>query len=74
MDANWRREAIVEILRQGEKVKARELADRFQVTRQTIYNDMETGIMCWAMCFTAISVRKRPIAATGKNVNSLKGI
>lgn len=41
MDANWRREAIVEILRQRGKVRAKELAERFQVTRQTIYHDVE---------------------------------
>lgn len=35
MDANWRRDAIVELLRQKGKVKARELAKRFHVTRQT---------------------------------------
>lgn len=50
MDANWRREAIVEILRQGEKVKARELADRFQVTRQTIYNDIVALSLNYDVC------------------------
>ena len=36
MDASWRRDAIIEFLRQKGKVKARELAKRFHVTRQTI--------------------------------------
>lgn len=40
MDANWRRDAIVELLRQKGKVKARELAKRFHVTRQTICQDI----------------------------------
>ena len=40
MDANWRRDAIVELLRQKGKVKARELAKRFHVTRQTIWQDI----------------------------------
>ena len=40
VDANWRRDAIVELLRQKGKVKARELAKRFHVTRQTICQDI----------------------------------
>ena len=50
MDANWRREAIVEILRQGGKVKARELADRFQVTRQTICHDIVVLSLHYDVC------------------------
>lgn len=40
MDANWRRDAIVELLRQKGKGKARELAKRFHVIRQTICQDI----------------------------------
>lgn len=40
MDANWRRDVIVELLRQKGKVKARKLAKRFHVTRQTICQDI----------------------------------
>lgn len=50
MDANWRREAIVEILRQRGKVRARELAERFQVTRQTIYHDIEVLSLHYDLC------------------------
>ncbi len=50
MDANWRREAIVEILRCGGKVKARELAERFQVTRQTIYHDIAVLSLHYDVC------------------------
>lgn len=50
MDANWRREAIVEILRQRGKVRAKELAERFQVTRQTIYHDIEVLSLHYDLC------------------------
>ena len=50
MDANWRREAIVEILRQRGKVRAKELAERFQVTRQTIYHDVEVLSLHYDLC------------------------
>lgn len=50
MDANWRRNAIVEILRCRGKVKARELAERFQVTRQTIYHDIAVLSLHYDVC------------------------
>lgn len=50
MDANWRREAIVEILRQRGKARAKELAERFQVTRQTIYHDVEVLSLHYDLC------------------------
>ena len=50
MDANWRRDAIVEILHQRGKVKAKELADRLQVTRQTIYHDVTVLSLRYDLC------------------------
>ena len=50
VDANWRREAIVEILRQRGKVRAKEPAERFQVTRQTIYHDVEVLSLHYDLC------------------------
>lgn len=40
MDANWRRDAIIEFLRQQGKVSTRVLAEHFRVTRQTILQDI----------------------------------
>lgn len=40
MDANWRRDAIIEFLRQRGKVSTKVLAEHFHVTRQTIYQDI----------------------------------
>ena len=40
MDANWRRDAIIEFLRQQGKVSTRVLAEHFRVTRQTIHQDI----------------------------------
>lgn len=50
MDANWRRDAIIELLHQRGKVKAQELADCFQVTRQTIYQDVSILSTRYALC------------------------
>lgn len=50
MDASWRREAIVEILRQRGKVKGKELAERFQVSRQTIYHDIVVLSLNYDVC------------------------
>lgn len=50
MDANWRRDAIVEILRQRGKVKAKDLAEYFQVTRQTIYQDINVLSLYYDVC------------------------
>ena len=50
MDASWRREAIVEILRQRGKVKAKELAERFQVSQQTIYHDIVVLSLYYDVC------------------------
>ena len=40
MDASWRRDAIIEFLRQQGKVSTRVLAEHFRVTRQTILQDI----------------------------------
>ena len=40
MDGNWRRDAIIEFLRQQGKVSTRVLAEHFRVTRQTILQDI----------------------------------
>ena len=40
MDANWRRDAIIEFLRQQGKVSTRVLTEHFRVTRQTILQDI----------------------------------
>ena len=40
MDANWRRDAIIEFLRQQGKVSTRVLAEHFRLTRQTILQDI----------------------------------
>lgn len=40
MDANWRRDAIIEFLRQQGKVSTKALAEHFHVTRQTIHQDI----------------------------------
>ncbi|HIX13731.1 MAG TPA: HTH domain-containing protein [Candidatus Anaerofilum faecale] len=50
MNANWRRDAIVEILRQNGKVKAKDLAEQFQVTRQTIYQDVTALSLRYDIC------------------------
>lgn len=50
MDANWRREAIVEILRQRGKVTTKVLAEQLKVSRQTIAQDITVLSLHYDIC------------------------
>ena len=61
MDANWRRDAIIEFLRQQGKVSTRVLAEYFRVTRQTILQDITVLSSRCDICTFRTSRSYRPV-------------